>query len=163
MSMPVIIWVSRDAVGFTAIGGDTNATTGYVENLAIPTNIAKHLSIVPIEKDQQPSPDFFDAVLQPHPHQEEDYVLDFSASEELFGVHQHTLSSDLSDSGYVNVSRCTCKERCACFTSMVGFENQDEFISDPSFASPTPDLEAQNKGVQWQNWLESQDRRCFTS
>jgi hypothetical protein len=69
MSMPVIIWVSRDTVGFTAIGGDINAISGYVENPAIPTNIAKHLSIVPIEKDQQPSPDFFDAVLQPLPDQ----------------------------------------------------------------------------------------------
>jgi hypothetical protein len=84
--------------------------------------------MVPIEKDQQPSPDVFDAVLQPLPHQEEDYVLDFSASEELFGAHQHALSSELSDSGYVSVSRCTCKELCACFTSMVGFEHQDMYI-----------------------------------
>jgi len=108
----------------------------------------QHLSMVPIEKDQQPSPDFFNAVLQPLPHQGEDYVLDCSASEELFGAHQHTLSSDLSDCGYVSVSRFTCKELCACFTSMVGFENQDMYIRDPSFADPTPDLEAQHKGLQ---------------
>ena len=122
--------------------------SGYVENPAIPTNIAEHLSMIPIVEDQQPSLGLLDAVLQPLPHQEENYVLDFSASEELFGAHQHALSSDLLDCGYVSVSRFTCQELCVCFTSMVGFEKQDMYIRDPSFADPTPDFEAQHKGLQ---------------
>lgn len=123
-----------------------------------PTNTAEHLRMIAVEKDQQPSSDFFDAVLQPPPPQEEDYVLEFSASDtELFGPYKHTPSGNLSDSGYVSVPRCSCRELCRCLTSMLGFENRDVDISEPSFVDLTQDLEAQAHGVQWQNWLENRD------
>jgi hypothetical protein len=129
------------------------------ETLADPanlTNTAEHLHMIAVDKDQQPSSDFFDAVLQPPPPQEEDYVLDFSASDaELFGPHKHTPSSNLSDSGYVSVRRCSCKELCKCLTSMIGFENRDSDISELCSVDLTQDLEAQAHGVEWQYWLEN--------
>jgi len=121
-------------------------------------NTAEHLRNIATETDQQPSSDFFDAVLQPPPPQEEDYVLDFSASNtELSDPYEHTPSGNLSDSGYVSVPRCSCKELCSCHTSMIDFGNQDVDISEPSFFDLTQDLEAQAHGVQWQNWLENRD------
>jgi hypothetical protein len=115
--------------------------------------------MIAIKKSQQPSPDFFDAVLQPPPL-EEDYELDFSACDaELFGPQKHTSSSSLSDSGYVSVPLCSCKESCRCLTSLPGLEHRDVDgdvdISDPSFAGLVHDLEAQAEGDQWQNWLEN--------
>jgi hypothetical protein len=135
--------------------------TQPIETLADPVNLTKtaeHLRIIAVETGQQPSSEFFDAVLQRPPPQEEDYVLDFSASDaELFGPYKHTPSGNLSDSGYASLPRCSCKELCRCLTSMIGFENQDVDISEPSFTDLTQDLEAQAHGVQWQNWLENRD------
>jgi hypothetical protein len=135
--------------------------TQPIETLADPmdlTNTAEHSRMIAVATDQQPSSDFFDAVLQPPPPQEEDYVLDFSASDaELFSPYKHTPSGNLSDSGYASVPHCSCKELCRCLTSMISFENRDVDISEPSVVDLTQDLEAQAQGVPWQNWLENRD------
>ncbi|KAE9374964.1 hypothetical protein N431DRAFT_406034 [Stipitochalara longipes BDJ] len=135
--------------------------TQRIETLVEPvnlTNTAEHSPMVAAETHQQPSSDFFDAVLQPPPPQEQDFVLNFSASDaELFGPNQHTPSGNLSDSGYASVSHCSCKEPCRCFTSMIGFENRDIDISGPSFVNLTQGMDMDAQGVQWQNWLENRD------
>ena len=58
-------------------------------------------------------------------------------------------SGNLLDSGYLSVPRCSCKELWRCLTSMIGFENRDVDISEPSFVDLAQDPEAQAHGVQW--------------
>lgn len=115
------------------------------------------LRTIAIEKDQQSSSDFFDAVPQSLPPQEEDYFLDFSASDaELFDSHKSTPSDTISDSEYVSVlPRCNCKELCSCLTTTVGFGTGDVGICESSFVNLTRNLEGQAYSVQWQNWLET--------
>lgn len=131
---------------------------GHVENPVNPINITEHLSMAPVELDQQPSSDFFDAVLQHPPPQEDDYVLGFSTSDAgQFGGQNYTQSSSLSDSGYASVSLCSCDGLCSCPISRNGFDNRDVDIRAPSFSDPAQDLEVQADDDLWRNWLENRD------
>lgn len=117
---------------------------------------AEKMGFSATSKDQQPSFDFFDAILQPPPIQEEDYVLDFSAVDEgLFDNRQRTLSSNPSDSGYVSVPHCSCEGLCRCLASVIGFENQDVEAGKSSFVGLASDLEVQAQDLQWQKWLDN--------
>ena len=131
---------------------------GHAENPANPTNTTEPPSMAPLELDQQPSSDFFDAVLQPPPPQEDDYVLGFSTSDAgQFGGQNYTQSSSLSDSGYVSVPRCSCDGLCRCPISRNGFVNRDVDIRAPTFSDPVQGLEEQANDFLWRNWLENRD------
>jgi hypothetical protein len=131
---------------------------GHVENPVNPINTTEHLSMAPLELDKQPSSDFFDAVLQPPPPQEDDYVLGFSTSDAgRFGGQNHTQSSSLSDSGYVSVPRYSCDGTCSCPISRNSFDNRDVDIGVLSFSDPAQDLEVQGDDVLWRYWLETRD------
>jgi hypothetical protein len=131
---------------------------GHVENPVNPINTTEYLSMVPLELDQQPSSDFFDAVLQPPPPQGDDFVLGFSTSDaRQFGGQNYTQSSSLSDSGYVSVPRCSCDGLCRCPISRNGFDNRDIDTRVPSSSDSAQDLEVQADDDLWRNWLENRD------
>lgn len=108
--------------------GETQMNTSPMEptenlvGLANQQNMAHALCNTTVEQDQHPPSDFFGAVLQPPPPQDQDYFdLRFSSlDEELFGFFTQTSSKSFSESGYASGLLCNCKEPCTCLGGMGG-------------------------------------------
>jgi len=140
----------------------SNIPSALLGQSAEPTtgpNAANGRSTMASEKAKEPSADFFDSVLRPPPPQEEDYFVNLSAADiHLLSSHNHALSSSFSDSGYVSVQRCDCKEPCRCLTSMIDLDDSEAGIGEPSSVDHSQyPVESTGgfEGVEWQDWTEN--------